>query len=432
MIVLPAERAERLHAAPASWGWLDLVVLDDEGLAGVCGYSLGDGNRVHFLPRHELPDHELTQSGRRVRLAAVWYRANPEVQVAEHAEYLRGRGASISLDEFRGWIESGWEDPGNVSIPCLLEDRSQPTPSWTAWSVGPDRAAPRPLVEYDPDADPFDDLNDIWPPRRLLERAHIAVIGAGSIGAAAAQTLVGYGTGTISLIDDDRLEPRNIVRHICGPKDIGRPKVDAVAERLRGIAGSRVVNAYRWNVISHADHVRGLLRDHVDVALVCTDGVASRQTCAFLTRWAGVDAVFACVLADGAVGEVVRVPHRHGVGCLLCLRSHMHEVGEMDPEPGLDRGYGSGTAHRPMTAVGADLGLMGGIAAKVAVATHLRRAGYREHRLEGDHLVVGLQPRGDLDGPFETQFALTIKPGDLPPPQPGCAACATSPLHRPS
>ncbi len=423
--------ARRLHGAPAPWGWLDLAVLKSEGLAGVCGSSLKGDYYCHFQPHQVFPEHALCY-GERVKNVAVWYRANDDVPVREMWKGMgRRTDVGTDLENFRTWVRQGWVHPPAEGFHVLLEDRSAEPHRWTAWFVTPKGVAPVDLIVHDPEADPFAQLDErVWPRARTAE-SHVAVIGVGSIGSAAAEDLSSYGIGTISLIDPDRLAPHNLVRHTCGAADVGRYKVDAVAQRLRNRAGTREVRPYRWNVITDADNVRGLLRTGVDVALICSDGVASRQACMHLCRWAGVDSVFACVLDDGAVGEIVRVPHRAGAGCLWCLRQHLRSTGALDPEADLDLPYGTGTDHRPMTAIGGDLALMGNMAAKAAVATLLQRAGLWRHRLVADHLIIGLQPAGDLEPPFGTDATLDMTVRPLPPPNPGCPACAASPLHRP-
>jgi hypothetical protein len=69
----------------------------------------------------------------------------------------------------------------------------------------------------------------------------------------------------------------------------------------------------------------------------------------------------------------------------------------MDPEPALDSAYGTGTSHRPMTAVGTDLVLVGQFAAKLAVATLLEEAGHHDQQVGPDWAVIGL--RGDRTAP---------------------------------
>jgi molybdopterin/thiamine biosynthesis adenylyltransferase len=46
----------------------------------------------------------------------------------------------------------------------------------------------------------------------LLGKAHVALIGVGGIGSPALQYLAAAGVGTLSLIDDDRVEPSNLQR----------------------------------------------------------------------------------------------------------------------------------------------------------------------------------------------------------------------------
>jgi hypothetical protein len=60
-----------------------------------------------------------------------------------------------------------------------------------------------------------------------------------------------------------------------------------------------------------------------------------------LARTAGVPLVLDCILEDGTVGEVLRVPTGR-TGCLLCHRARLIEEGLLDPEPGIDLRYGAG------------------------------------------------------------------------------------------
>lgn len=97
----------------------------------------------------------------------------------------------------------------------------------------------------------------------------------------------------------------------------------------------------------------------------------------------------------------------------------------MSPEPTLDRDYGTGTRHLPMTAVEGDLGLVGQLAAKVAVSTLLEPLGYREQRLPGDHAILGLQPKPDMAPPFDLNCAGELGWRNLPAPEPSCPTCGT-------
>ena len=81
-----------------------------------------------------------------------------------------------------------------------------------------------------PGTDPLAGLPPAWPLHDMAA-ASVAVIGAGSIGSAAAHALAMYGTGTITLVDDDRLLWHNLSRHQGSRGDIGRYKVERARRR---------------------------------------------------------------------------------------------------------------------------------------------------------------------------------------------------------
>jgi molybdopterin-synthase adenylyltransferase len=176
-------------------------------------------------------------------------------------------------------------------------------------------------------------------------------------------------------------------------------------------------------VITDADQMRPLF-DRCQIILCAADGVSPRRVVSHLARRAGRTSILACVLLDGAVGEVMRLRPWPGHGCLLCQRQQLIAEGSIDPEPALDLGYGTGDRHRPMTAVGSDLVMVGQLAAKLAVSTILEAAGHYDQVISDDYALVGLR-RDDAAAPFD------VDPGQvrwLPaaPQQAGCPTCGTS------
>jgi sulfur-carrier protein adenylyltransferase/sulfurtransferase len=72
--------------------------------------------------------------------------------------------------------------------------------------------------------------------QRKLREAKVLVVGAGGLGAPVALYLAAAGVGTLGLVDFDTVDATNLQRQLLyGTKDVGRPKLEAAEERLRGI-----------------------------------------------------------------------------------------------------------------------------------------------------------------------------------------------------
>ena len=420
--------ADVLHAltnADSGWGWLDLNVSEGQGLCAIEGFSHGTGFKSIRMNGRTcgLPSEHGLRNAPTVPNAAVWYRAKDDVPLSFMHRYLARRpNAVCPIDQFQGFVTQGWREPPAQGVfYALMEDRSNEQRSWTAWDLAGGEATPASLVTYDPALDSSAVFVGHWP-QQETRRATAAVVGVGSVGSAAAMALSSYEVGNLVLIDHDRLMPHNVARHQCGPKDIGRFKVDAVRDLVQAAYPNTSAKALRLDVITDADLIRPVL-DDVDVVVCCADGVAARQTTSHLCSQARRAAVFACVFENGAFGEIVRVPQRDDVGCLQCLRQSLEASGTLDPEPGIDLEYGTGTSHRPMTAIAGDLALVGSMAAKAAVSTVLERIGYRDQRWTGDHLVVGLRPDDPFPRPFDQRRVFDITASPMPPPDPECPLC---------
>jgi tRNA A37 threonylcarbamoyladenosine dehydratase len=69
-----------------------------------------------------------------------------------------------------------------------------------------------------------------------LRAAHVCVVGIGGVGTWAAEALARSGVGAITLVDLDEVCVTNINRQLHAVTEtVGRPKVEAMAERIRAI-----------------------------------------------------------------------------------------------------------------------------------------------------------------------------------------------------
>lgn len=409
MVIMVADSAARMSRSSARWGRLAV----GHGLRevfNVVGISDGTGDMV-IDPAH---GHV------RINFRGAWCRVTPAVQDAH--DWLIGIGHSLRRGPFCALLGIPAEFVASGKI-ILITYCPDGTPARASWLLTGDQAVPVDLDVLRPStADPLPLLEPGWPLRDL--NGEIAVVGVGSIGSAAALALAMYGVHRITLVDDDRLFWHNLVRHQTTRHAVGQYKVDAISQAIKQRWPATEIEALRLNVISDANLMRPLFR-RCALILCAADGVAPRRVVSHLARQASRTAILACVLMDGAFGEIIRLRPWPGWGCLLCQRAYLASTGAMDPEPTMDSGYGTGTAHRPMTAVGSDLALVGQYAAKVAVATLLEYSGHYDQCIEQDWAVIGL--RGDLRAPDPFRLA----PGEvrwLPhaPSLPGCPTCGAA------
>lgn len=82
--------------------------------------------------------------------------------------------------------------------------------------------------------------------QRRLKGARVLCVGAGGLGSPAALYLAAAGVGTIGLVDFDTVDPSNLHRQVLySVADVGRPKLDAAADRLRGVNPEINIDAHQ-------------------------------------------------------------------------------------------------------------------------------------------------------------------------------------------
>jgi len=151
--------------------------------------------------------------------------------------------------------------------------------------------------------------------RRLLE-GRVAIIGAGALGTAIANSLARAGTGFIRLIDSDRVETSNLQRQMLFDEtdaSMHRYKAEAAAMHLRNINSSIVIEP----IVTRADESTiGALIDDVDVVLDGADNFEIRYVANDACRRRGLPWIYGGVLADS--GVTLNVLPDAGP-CLRCL-----------------------------------------------------------------------------------------------------------------
>lgn len=131
--------------------------------------------------------------------------------------------------------------------------------------------------------------------------ARVLVVGAGGLGSPVALYLAAAGVAFIGIVDDDVVSLSNLQRQIIHSEaEIGAPKVDSAARRLKSINSD--VNVTTMEMLLTPQNAVDTIASY-DVVCDCTDGIASKllvnDTCVAL----GKPFVHASVL--GYYGEVM-------------------------------------------------------------------------------------------------------------------------------
>jgi molybdopterin/thiamine biosynthesis adenylyltransferase len=157
------------------------------------------------------------------------------------------------------------------------------------------------------------------PGQQALARARVLIVGLGGVGGPAALYLAAAGLGGLTLVDDDAVALSNLQRQIMfDTADIGRAKVEAGADRLRGLNPGVAVTVVADRLT--AANAAGLVAGH-DLVLDGSDDFATRFAVNAACVRAGLP------LVSGALGRWSgQVAVFEGRPCYQCL------VPEIPPE----------------------------------------------------------------------------------------------------
>lgn len=143
-------------------------------------------------------------------------------------------------------------------------------------------------------------------------RGAVLVVGTGGLGTPCAWALADLGVPRLVLVDPDRIEPSNLPRQLLfRPGDVGRPKAEVAAERLR-----RPRLEVEAHVLAFDRDTAPALLATAAVVVDATDGAATKDLVHALGVRAGLPVIHAAAL--GHEGRVFDVP-AGGRPCFACL-----------------------------------------------------------------------------------------------------------------
>jgi molybdopterin/thiamine biosynthesis adenylyltransferase/rhodanese-related sulfurtransferase/molybdopterin converting factor small subunit len=110
--------------------------------------------------------------------------------------------------------------------------------------------------------------------QRKLKAARVLIVGTGGLGAPLGLYLAAAGVGTLGLVDFDNVDASNLHRQVLfGTSDVGRPKIQAAAERLRDVNPNVAIAPFETRLTS--ENALGIVKDF-DLVVDGTDNFPTR------------------------------------------------------------------------------------------------------------------------------------------------------------
>jgi sulfur-carrier protein adenylyltransferase/sulfurtransferase len=107
-----------------------------------------------------------------------------------------------------------------------------------------------------------------------LKQAKVLCIGTGGLGAPLGLYLAAAGVGRIGLVDFDVVDSTNLQRQVLfGTSDVGKPKIQAAADRLRNLNPDIQIDTFETHLSS--DNALDILKDY-DIVIDGTDNFPTR------------------------------------------------------------------------------------------------------------------------------------------------------------
>lgn len=156
--------------------------------------------------------------------------------------------------------------------------------------------------------------------QQRLSHAHVAVVGCGATGAAAASLLARAGVGTLTLIDRDFVEPSNLQRQILFDEQDARdalPKAEAARRKIALFNSDITVNPHIADLVPA--NVADLLGP-ADIILDATDNFETRYLINDFAVQQGKPWIYAAAIgAYAATMNILPAPLAAPTACLACI-----------------------------------------------------------------------------------------------------------------
>lgn len=248
-----------------------------------------------------------------------------------------------------------------------------------------------------------------------LSEKKVSVIGCGCLGSKIAVALAATGVSQIFLLDRDYFEPDNSIRHECGVKQFGTPKVEAVLSRVLDMNPEINYHATNFDIGGRVNvNLQRFMFEHLASSHLVIDATGVHGVSRFVndvSHELGVASLYVSVTNGAWGGEVVRaVPGK--TACWMCWYKQ-YEGNAPSSEPAPELGvFAPGCDQPTFTGTTYETGMVANLAAWMAVETLLAGSPGRED-FKGDYIRWSGRDREGVPAPL-TEVLPTIIAEDCP------------------
>jgi molybdopterin/thiamine biosynthesis adenylyltransferase len=186
--------------------------------------------------------------------------------------------------------------------------------------------------------------------QKKLAAARVFIAGAGGLGCSVVTLLAAAGVGRLRICDMGRIEESNLNRQVLyTERDIGKPKVEIMAEWIRNFDTSIVVEPHFSEMTRES--LPAMLAG-CDLAIDALDNLPSRYDLNRATRECGIPLLHGAV--EGFAGQAMVVFPDRGP-CLMCLYRGVegqHRVPVIGTAPALTGAVQAAEAIKLLTGIG--------------------------------------------------------------------------------
>lgn len=214
-------------------------------------------------------------------------------------------------------------------------------------------------------AELFQRISELINPQ-IFSGKKVVVIGVGSGGSHIIRELAKCGVSDIVLLDKDTLSVSNVIRHICGIRDIGRLKTEAVKNYLININPTANITCHNLDIMQDEDVLKSIIAQ-ASLVIAGTDNEPSRFRINRLCWSLDIPVLYAYAFHRAFYGEAFLViPHK--TPCYSCFSSRLGHIEPEEEQKSINYDDPDLTnQERSMPGLGMDVAMIALLAAKLGL-----------------------------------------------------------------